>query len=234
MSDARTRIVAAAARLLRDGGAAAVTTRAVAEAAGMQAPAIYRLFGDKDGLLNAVAEHELGRYVSGKATARETDDPVADLRAAYLRHVRFGLENPALFTLLADPSRVGRTPVAAAGLDVLRARVRRVAAAGRLRVPEPRAVGLIHATGTGTILALIADDRDPGLAEAAYDALAAAILTDAPVPGDDHVTSAAVTLRAAARDLGALSPTERALLADWLDRVSAGAPAGGPVAVELP
>ena len=48
-----------AARLLREQGAAAVTTRAVAMAAGVQAPTIYRLFGDKDGLLDAVAEYVL-------------------------------------------------------------------------------------------------------------------------------------------------------------------------------
>ncbi|MGF2047081.1 helix-turn-helix domain-containing protein, partial [Enterococcus gallinarum] len=55
--DVRERIIAAAADLLQDGGTAAVTTRAVAERASTQAPTIYRLFGDKDGLLDAVAEH---------------------------------------------------------------------------------------------------------------------------------------------------------------------------------
>src|ERR1700677_3669653 len=56
MPDTKTRenLVEVAARLLREQGAAAVTTRAVALAAGVQAPAIYRLFGDKDGLLDAV------------------------------------------------------------------------------------------------------------------------------------------------------------------------------------
>ncbi|MDQ2795770.1 MAG: TetR/AcrR family transcriptional regulator, partial [Actinomycetota bacterium] len=43
-----------AARLLQEEGPAAVTTRGVALAAGVQAPAVYRLFGDKDGLLEAV------------------------------------------------------------------------------------------------------------------------------------------------------------------------------------
>ena len=44
-----------------------MTTRGVAEAAGVQAPAIYRFFGDKDGLLEAVAEHVMATYVSAKA-----------------------------------------------------------------------------------------------------------------------------------------------------------------------
>jgi len=44
--ETRSTLVRVAARLLRERGAAAVTTRAVAEAAGVQAPTIYRLFGD--------------------------------------------------------------------------------------------------------------------------------------------------------------------------------------------
>ncbi|NED93539.1 helix-turn-helix transcriptional regulator, partial [Streptomyces sp. SID11233] len=48
MEGLRERIVAAATELLEESGREAVTTRAVAARAGVQAPAIYRLFGDKD------------------------------------------------------------------------------------------------------------------------------------------------------------------------------------------
>ncbi len=65
----RDRIVDVAADLLRASGRAAVTTRAVSEAAGVQAPTIYRLFGDKEGLLDAVAEREMTRF-SAAAAAR--------------------------------------------------------------------------------------------------------------------------------------------------------------------
>ena len=84
----RARIVDVAARLLREQGPGAVTTRGVAEAAGVQAPTIYRLFGDKAGLLEAVAEHVMATYVSAKteiadsASARDVP-PVEDLRAAW-------------------------------------------------------------------------------------------------------------------------------------------------------
>ena len=103
---------AAAARA----GPAAVTTRAVAQAAGVQAPTIYRLFGDKDGLLDAVAEHVFAAYVAGKSRAAGGGDPVADLRAGWDVHIGFGLANPALFGLLTQPGRDSRSPAAAAGL----------------------------------------------------------------------------------------------------------------------
>ena len=65
--ETRQRIVEAAARLLEEGGREAVSTRAVSAAAGVQAPTIYRIFGDKRGLLDAVASHGLAAYLKGAA-----------------------------------------------------------------------------------------------------------------------------------------------------------------------
>ena len=64
--DTRERLVKAAAELLIDGGKEAVSTRAVASAAGVQAPTLYRLFGDKDGLLDAVAAYGFADYLATK------------------------------------------------------------------------------------------------------------------------------------------------------------------------
>jgi AcrR family transcriptional regulator len=217
----RARVVEVAAQLLHEQGAPAVTTRAVAQAAGMQAPTIYRFFEDKDALLDAVAEHVFATYVAGKTLVEDTGDPVADLRAAWDVHIGFGLANAALFGLLTDPARGARSPAAAAGLDVLRARVHRVAAAGRLRVTERRAVELIHAAGTGAVLTLLSappEDRDLDLADAMYEAVMRSILTDVATLPADGPTAVAVAIRAVAPTLPMLTDAERALLSEWLDR----------------
>src|SRR3954453_8395374 len=130
--DVRSSIVDAASRLLRDEGARAVTTRAVAQAAGVQAPTIYRLFGDKDGLSDAVAETAMATYVAAKAVGTDAD-PVAELRSGWRMQVDFALVNPELYALLSAPGRGDDSPATAAGLEVLRARVRRLAARGLLR-----------------------------------------------------------------------------------------------------
>ena len=235
--DTRARIVDVAARLLREQGPGAVTTRGVAEAAGVQAPAIYRLFGDKDGLLDAVAEHVMATHVSAKAAvvaaASERDvDPLSDLRAGWDSQIEFGLANPALFRLLSDPDRVPPSPAAEAGRRVLESRIHRVATTGRLRVSEQRAVDLVHAAGMGTILALLstpAGQRDRGLAAGMYDAVLRQILTDAPGVAEDGPMAAAVAFRAVAPQLAVLTEAERRLLAEWLDRVVAGlSPGEGP------
>lgn len=217
----RANIVECAAQLLREQGASAVTTRAVAQAAGMQAPTIYRFFEDKDALLDAVAEHVFATYVAGKALAEDKGDPVADLRAGWDTHIGFGLANAALFGLLTDPGRGARSPAAAAGLEILRARVHRVAAVGWLRVAERRAVELIHAAGTGAVLTLLSippEERDLGLADAMYESVMRSILTDGPTLAADSATAVAVAVRAVVPELTMLTDAESVLLSEWLDR----------------
>ncbi len=227
--DVRGRIVDVAARLLREHGPSAVTTRGVAEAAGVQAPAIYRLFGDKDGLLEAVAEHVMASFVATKAAVVESAqnddvDPLQDLRLGWDTQIAFGLTNPSLFRLLSDPERVRGSAAAQAGREVLAARIRRVAAAGRLRVSERRAVDLIQAAGIGTIqtlLATAADERDPRLADAMLDAVLSQIITEPSSAQGQSDLSAIVAFRAVASTIDALSDAERQLVIEWLDRAIA-------------
>ncbi len=219
--DVRSRIIAAAARLIAVGGSEAATTRAVAEAAAVQAPTIYRLFGDKAGLLDAVAEQTLATFVAGKERRGPGPDPVEDLRLAWNDYVAFNLANPAVFLLMA--ARPGEPSKAAtAGLAVLRERVRRVAMTGRLRVTEERAVDLIHAMGTGIVLALLekAPADGAGLSEAARDTVLAAVIADATPTLGAGPAGAASALRARLHDALDLSPGERQLLNEWLERIA--------------
>ena len=193
----------------------------------MQAPVIYRLFGDKDGLLEAVAEHVMAAFVSAKAEDVEAAsaagvDPLDDLRIGWETQIDFGVANPALFRLLSDPDRVLHSPAAQSGRRVLESRVHRVAVTGRLRVSERRAVGLIQAAGIGVIQTLLATppgQRDPGLAESMLQAVLCQILTDAPARPDAGPMATAVAFRAITPRLDMLSDAERQVLAEWLDRV---------------
>lgn len=221
--DTRERIVEAAAALLDEGGREAVSTRAVSAAASVQAPTIYRLFGDKQGLLDAVATHGFRAYLAEKADQVPSDDPVEDLRTGWDVHVSFGLANPALYALIYGEPRPGRsTPAATAAAELLAKRIRRVAEAGRLRVSEERAAQVVHAAGCGTTLTLIAeppDRRDLAVSTLTREAVLASIITDAPVtsPGPGP---AAVALRAVLPSTSALTVHERALLTEWLDRIA--------------
>jgi AcrR family transcriptional regulator len=217
----RDRILTTAARLLRDEGPAAVTTRRVAQEAGLQPPALYRFFQGKDELLDAAAEHVFAEHVASKQTTAPSDDPVEDLRAGWNTQVSFGLANPYIFGLLLDPVRARASATEARGVAILAERVRRVAAAGRLRVSEERAVNLIRSAGIGavhTLLTLPPGQSDPHLADAAFDAVARAILVDeAAVPSRDPATVVAA-FRGVLPELPTLTKAEVALLDEWLNR----------------
>lgn len=222
----RERIIAAATHLLQEHGVDAVTTRAVAAEAGVQAPTIYRLFGDKEGLLQAVAWSVFAAYVGEKVITAPTRDPVADLRAGWETHLEFGLANPDVFALLIAARHDNPTPAALAGLEILRRRVEHVAAAGGLRVPVSRAVQMVHAMGVGTVLALLAmapEDRDLQVGDAVYDSLLRTIGTEPSAqPAERAVSSAAVTLQSNLPALTMLTNAERSMLAEWLERISDG------------
>lgn len=220
-ADVRDRILRAAAKLVKEGGIEAATTRAVAAAARVQAPTIYRWFGDKQGLLDAVAEHVVATYVTGKAAAAPHRDAVQDLKDGWDQHVAFGLAHPGLVAIMGR-SR-GASPAARAGMDVLQRRVQRLAETGQLRMPQDRAVALLSATGRGVVQSLLelpADDRDAGLSDAARDAVLAAMTGARPARANSGARGAAVALRANLDRTKVLSAGERKLLEELLDRIA--------------
>lgn len=228
-ADVRGRILAAAARLLAEGGREALTTRAVATSAGVQQPTLYRLFGDKTGLLDAVGEHGLTAYVATKAALAPSPDPLADFREGWDRHVGFGLTHPALFVIIwCDPNPARVSPAAEAGRVVLRRKVHALAEAGLLRVSEERAVDLTHATCTGAVLVLLSAPehaRDAGLTTAAREAVVTAITHTIPAMDRPGPAGAAIALRALLDQVPMLSSGERHLLGELLDRIAARAQA---------
>jgi AcrR family transcriptional regulator len=225
-SELRERIVQAAARLLSEGGREAVSTRAVSAAAGVQAPAIYRQFGDMRHLLHAAARQVLAEYVRQKARPAPAADPVEELRRGWDRHIAFGLANPAAYTLLYTDQIASEGPEARAGQAWLTALVTRVAEAGRLRMSVPLAVKIIHAAGCGVTLTLITmppEARDPKVATAMRQVVFASILAGEKAfgaEGTGRISARAVSLRAVLSEADdVLSAGERQLMAEWLDRI---------------
>ncbi|MGV9388181.1 TetR/AcrR family transcriptional regulator [Streptomyces olivaceus] len=219
----RQRVVEAAIGLLTRGGRDAVTTRAVAEAAGLQPPAIYRLFGDKDGLLDAVAEYGFTAFLASKRIDPDPPDPIADLRAGWDVAIEFGLANPALYTLMyAEPTRA-ESAAFRTGMGVLMGRIRRLAAGGWLRVDEELAAQIIHATARGAVLTWLSlpeERRDPALLTTLRESMVAAVTVDQPAVRGSGPAGAARALRAALPEQTLLSEAEQRLLTEWLGRLA--------------
>jgi AcrR family transcriptional regulator len=93
----KERITAAATYLLTEHGAAGVSMRKVAAAVGITPMAIYQYFGDREALLNAVADAAFAELVR---RWEDADRPVAAderMREMLVDHVDFALAQPRLY-----------------------------------------------------------------------------------------------------------------------------------------
>ncbi len=90
----------AALSMLAKGGAGALTTRAVAQAAGTSVPAVYELFGDKSGLVRELSFTGFRRLHERLRAAPPSGDALADLVAVGLAFRGFALAEPALAQLM--------------------------------------------------------------------------------------------------------------------------------------
>ncbi|WAJ45774.1 TetR/AcrR family transcriptional regulator [Mycobacterium sp. Aquia_216] len=226
-AEAAEKVLEAAAGLLVSGGVDAVSTRAVASAAGVQPPTIYRQFGDKQGLLDAVTGHVLQSYLQDKRRAVITDDPVQDFRDSWDLHVDFGLTYPDCYILAYVQPRPGKMPaLARESLEILHGLIGRIGDHGLLKMSVKRAVEYVHAAAAGYVLAQIRippEGRDLELSTITRENAIAAIATDGfrqAAPSD--LPGRAVALRESLRGStnGALTPGEKAMLAEWLDRLA--------------
>lgn len=229
----KDKIVRAATDLLTHGGREAVSTRAVAAAAGVRAPTIYRHFEDMKALLEAVASYGFASYFREKTLREPSADPVEALRQGWDLHVAFGLANPGLYTLIYGDPRPDAVPAAASqAFDMLRRLMERVAREGRLQTSVERAAQMLYAAACGvtlTLLKLEPEARDLSLSAQSREAVLAALtlsLTADTTADTAAVTSArslsryAVALKAALPEVEQLTSGERALLSEWLDRLS--------------
>lgn len=224
--DTRTKMLEAAEALLDASPDADISTRAVCEAVGVGAPVLYRLFGDKAGLLSAVVDHGFDRYLATKRAATPSDDPVEDLRSGWDTHVAFALDHPAVYRLMYSPSFAAVPHAATEALRLLREVLDRCAAAGRLRVDPHVAAQAIMSANVGVALSLVTQPDtyiDPKLSARVRDAIHARLLVlDEPQSTRPDVTATALQLSAQLRATpdASLTAAERGVLHEWLGRLA--------------
>lgn len=162
-------LLAAAAQLLDEGGAALISLREVARRAGVSHNAPYRHFADRDSLLAALAEDGF------RELDRRMDAETGGLAALGQCYVRFALEQPGRFALMfgagLDKTRYPQLQQAALALYRRLARaVHETAPAREPEVATLAAWSLVHG------LAQLLLDRQ--LSEAVQGGLSAAELSE--------------------------------------------------------
>jgi TetR/AcrR family transcriptional regulator len=107
-------LLAAAEPLFTDRGLEEVTVEEIAERAGVAVGSIYNSFGSKAGLHAAVVDRALDvdREYMNRAYVPELS-PIEQLEAAARQYLRFALERPQYFRMLAFPAPLGNYAAAA-------------------------------------------------------------------------------------------------------------------------
>ena len=155
-----------------------VTVEEIGQHAGVAVGSIYNNFGSKEGLYAAVVAQALDVDRDYMDRAYTPDrNPVEQLQAASEEYLRFALDHPQFFRMLAFPTKPGPYPAAAETAALLARRVdeqnarmvdaiQRGIADGSIRPVDPRATAtILWASWNGIIsLAWRHDDlrQDPG------------------------------------------------------------------------
>jgi AcrR family transcriptional regulator len=217
----RDRLLLAAGQLLHEAAGGPVSTRAICERAGVQAPTLYHHFGSKQGLLDAVVNYGFTQYVQAPGPG---GDPVGRIRAGWDRHVEYGLENPAFYVLLYGQIEPGvPCNLTSSAEAMLLELFTPLARAGQLRVEAEDAARQFAAANSGVTLSLIAQPegrRDLAMSAQVRDAVLAGLLTDEPAAGSSVSALAVALSTALADDVEELTTTERHLLREWLHRLA--------------
>lgn len=182
----RARIVAAASAVLDASGPAAVSTRAVAAAAGVTPTTIYTYVDDMGDLLNAVGDDFLGTI---DLTGLDDPDPRAAVRAVLVDVWLKVRRRPGMGRLLASRRIVG-----ANSLTLNEALLRRLDAAGLAPRRARDGVYALTAYLYGHLVCSVPDGADGTVAAALarldpgdYPLTASSGVTDAAAPAQEAV-----------------------------------------------
>jgi AcrR family transcriptional regulator len=98
--DLRAACIRAAVELLEEGGAAALSMRAVARRAGVSPAAPYRHYADREALVSAVAAVGYRELAARLAAAHPSPSTSEQMISVAIAYVQFALDRPALFRIM--------------------------------------------------------------------------------------------------------------------------------------
>jgi AcrR family transcriptional regulator len=135
----REALLVAAEAIVEQGGTAALSVRAVADAIGTSTRAVYSTYGSKEALVVALAQRAFELLRDDLGRLPTTDDPASDLMIAAVQVFRkMAIDHPSMFALAflraaPDLQLNGQVRTTSGeGMHLLQGRVQRLADAGLL------------------------------------------------------------------------------------------------------
>jgi len=174
LSETAERIVLITTRWMDENPGQSLTTRKVCELAGVTAPTLYHHFGDKQGLMQAVAERKMLAFFSGKRQQPETDDPRADLLRGWDQWLDFARQNQALIAALQKSPEISAR-LRAGAEAIAEARLKRLQSVQTLCMTTKQAAQFM-VTASNVVVQLILQGMPAAQVKAVNAKLQAAVL----------------------------------------------------------
>ncbi|KAA0921483.1 TetR/AcrR family transcriptional regulator [Streptomyces apricus] len=158
----RDRFLDIAGQLIEDGGADAVTIRAVATRAGVTPPAVYLHFASKTELVHATCLRVWqSLFTELEAVSEAVRDPVTALYETCVAYVSFGLRHPSQYLLVtAGPATEASRRNEDACFRYFRAKVAACADAGVPVGSRTETARVLCAGAHGAVSLLVHQERD--------------------------------------------------------------------------
>ncbi|MFY1636745.1 TetR-like C-terminal domain-containing protein [Solwaraspora sp. WMMB335] len=198
-------LLEAAARLLAEGGTAALTTRRLAAEVGASTTVVYTYYGGMDNLVRAMVHEGFARLHRRMATVRATNDAVADIMSLGWAYRANALDHPQLYLVMFGSSALGGFALGDGDrqhgrytLEPLVDAVTRATEQRRFRPSDPLLVGqtmwiALHGLVTLELGGYLVDPYD---AELCFESQLRSLTVGA---GDDHDTTLISLARARRR-----------------------------------
>lgn len=150
--------------LIEEEGEARFSTRAVCDLAKVTAPTLYHHFQSADGLLSSAITEAFEQFLVLKKMAVKSPDPVAALIEGWDNYVGFAAARPRLCAAMMARFLSGADlPAAREGQAMLRQRIARIEAAGRLAITPEAAVQLVWASVNVAAMLHLSATLQPGI-----------------------------------------------------------------------
>lgn len=155
--DARSKLVAAALKLLEEAGESGFSTRAACAIAGVTAPTLYHHFGTADGLLSAAIEAAFAEFLKSKLKQASERDPIRALKGGWDDYVAFAAARPRLYAaMFARVLQGADIPAATQSRGILEDRLARIDGLGRLALPVAAAADIAWASAHAAAMLFVA------------------------------------------------------------------------------
>ncbi|MGM0240417.1 TetR/AcrR family transcriptional regulator [Enterococcus sp. AZ103] len=100
----RTDIVREGMQLLNQAELDGVTLKALAERLGIKSPSLYNHFKNREELLGILAEASLANFYQALFSAKNTEEPIKNIRLMADAYLTFALDYPSQYILVQNPN----------------------------------------------------------------------------------------------------------------------------------